>query len=85
MAYECPRCGGAVQRQVSNAAGLAGGLAGAMIAGAFGNFGCKQCGTIKKSEFPPEVRRRMTIGSISLVGTAVVLIIGVLVLLTYLR
>lgn len=84
MAYKCPRCGGDVQRGTSSAAGIAGGAVGALLYAAFGGFQCKTCGAVPKREFPEDVQRQMTLGSVGIVAGAVLLIvvvIGVLVLL----
>jgi hypothetical protein len=85
MAYQCPRCGGPVQRGASAAAGLAGGAVGALLYAAFGSFQCKSCGPIPRSEFPPEVQTKMTLGALALIGIAVVLLVVVIVLLILLR
>lgn len=85
MAYRCPRCGAAVQRGSNTMAGVAGGLVGAMIVAAFGSFKCKACGTIPRSEFAPDVRRKMMIGSVTLGVTALVLFLGVIILLVYMQ
>jgi hypothetical protein len=61
-----------------------GGAVGALLFAAFGGFQCKQCGSIPKREFPEDVQRQMTLGSVAMVGGAVLLIIiviGVLVAL----
>lgn len=85
MAYQCPRCGGVVQRGSSTAAGVAGGLVGALLVAAFGSFQCKQCGKIAPDEFSPEVRSKMRIGSITMVIVAVVLLVAVIALLVVLK
>lgn len=51
MAYNCPRCSKPVQRGRSTAAGVAGGLVGALIYSAVGSFECSTCGKIPMSEF----------------------------------
>jgi hypothetical protein len=79
MAYQCPRCGNQVSRNYSTTAQLAGGLVGALFAGAFGSFGCKQCGKIPRAEFPPDVRNKMMMGSLGMVAGAVVLFVMVIV------
>jgi hypothetical protein len=84
MAYKCPRCGGPVQRGSGTAAGVTGGAVGAMLYAAFGPLLCKDCGTVSRSEFPAEDRRRMLLGSIGLVLTVVVLLVALLVLLVLL-
>jgi hypothetical protein len=81
MAYVCPRCGGPVSRGGSSTAAAVGGAVGALIAGAFGAFTCKECGKIPRREFPPEARRRMTLGSLLMVGIALALLAGVIALL----
>jgi predicted RNA-binding Zn-ribbon protein involved in translation (DUF1610 family) len=85
MAYQCPRCGGAVQRGSSTAAGVAGGVVGMLLFAAFSSFQCPQCGPIPKSEFPPSVRAEMTAGSLAMLGVAALLFVGVLYLLTVLH
>jgi hypothetical protein len=85
MAYVCPRCGQPLQRGSSTTAGAVGGLVGALIYAAFGAFQCKGCGPIPRSEFPPEVRSRMTLGSLSLIGVAVALLAAVIYLLAILQ
>lgn len=85
MPYQCPRCNGPVQRGSSTAAGLAGGAVGGLIFAAVGPFKCKRCGTIAKREFPADVRRRMTRGSIIMVAVAVALLIAVVMLLAYVQ
>jgi hypothetical protein len=84
MAYKCPRCGAPVQRGNSAAAGVTGGAVGAMLYAAFGPPQCKGCGTVPRSEFPAEDRRRMLLGSIGLVLTVVVLLVALIVLLVML-
>jgi hypothetical protein len=84
MAYQCPRCGGPVERGASTAAGVAGGLVGAMIFAAFGAFRCKTCGPIPRPEFPPDVQQKMLFGSVALIVTAVVVLIAALALIAYL-
>lgn len=85
MAYACPRCGKPVRRGGSTAAGLAGGLVGALVYAAFGSFRCQTCGKIPMSEFPPEVRSKARLGSFALIGGAVLLIILVILLQAFLR
>jgi hypothetical protein len=48
---------------------------------AFGSFQCKQCGSIPRGEFAPEIRQKMTLGTLALVACAAVLIVGVVFLL----
>ncbi len=84
MAYECPRCGGPVQRGSSTAVGVVGGALGALLFAAFGSFQCKRCGTIPRGEFPPETRQSMLLGSLGLVVGAVLLLIAVVALLVWL-
>ena len=81
MAYDCPRCGGAVQRGTSTTAGFAGGAVGALLYSAFGSFQCKKCGRIAKREFAADVQRQMTLGSVTIVVVALVLLIGAIWLL----
>lgn len=79
--YSCPRCGGAVQRgATSNAAGVAGGVAGVLIAQAFGSFQCANCGPIPRRELSPAVRRRMARNSVVL-GVSGVLLFGIVIAL----
>ena len=80
MAYECPRCGGAAQRGSGNA-GSSFGLVGMLFAGAFGGFSCAKCGSIQKSEFPPETQSRVTANSFFMVIGAVVLAVACLALM----
>ena len=81
MAYKCPRCGDPVQRGHSSAAQMSAGLVGALIFAAFGSFQCKKCGKIAKNEFSPEDRNKILVGSVALVGGAILVLIGALVLL----
>ena len=85
MDYVCPRCGKPVKRGRSTAAGLAGGLAGALIFSAFGAFQCGTCGKIPMKEFPPEVQNKARMGSVALISVAVLLIVLVILLQVYLR
>jgi hypothetical protein len=85
MGYKCPRCGEGVQRGSNAAAGAAGGAVGALLAAAFGSFQCKKCGPIPKREFPDDVRRQMTMGSLIMVLIAVGLLVGLIVLLVLIR
>ena len=85
MAYQCPRCGGPVQRGTSSAAGVAGGAMGALLYSAFGSPRCKGCGPVARREFPPEVQRQMLLGSVGLLAIAVVLFVGVIALVVALR
>ena len=80
MPYKCPRCSGSVQRGSSNKAQIAAGLVGALFYAAFGAFECKRCGKIEKSEFPAEVRIRMTFMSVVLVGCAIGLVVALVIL-----
>ena len=81
MAYQCPRCGGPVQRGSSTSAAIAGGALGALLYAAFGSFQCKKCGPIPQSEFPPEVRAQMLRGSIALiVGGVALLVVAIVVI-----
>ena len=83
MAYKCPRCGEPVQRGASSAVGFAGGAVGALLYSAVGSFQCRKCGPIPRSEFPPEVRSRMALGSVVMVAIAVVLLAAVIALLIW--
>ncbi len=85
MAYKCPRCGETVQRGSSSAAGVAGGAVGALLYSAFGSLQCNQCGPIPRREFPPDVQRQMTLGSLTIVLVALVLLIAAIALLIYLQ
>jgi hypothetical protein len=85
VAYKCPRCDGPVRRGASTTAGIAGGAVGGLLYAAFGSFHCEKCGPVPRSEFPPEVRTRMALGSLAMVLIALVLLIGVIVLLVVLR
>lgn len=63
---------------VSRQFGLIGALVGLAIAG----FSCTACGEIPRSEFPSEVRSQMMLGSLAMVGGAIVvfvLLIAVLI------
>jgi len=71
MAHQCPRCGQPVQLGYSGTAQITAGLVGALFYAAFGAFQCKKCGKIPRSEFPPEVRNKMTMMSLVLVASAV--------------
>jgi hypothetical protein len=73
-----------VQRGTSTTAGIAGGAIGALLYSAFGSFQCKQCGPIPRSEFPSEVRRQMTMGSVGIVVGALALLIALLAILALL-
>lgn len=85
MAYSCPRCGRPVQRGRSKAAGFAGGIAGALIFAAFGSFQCQGCGKIPMNEFPAEVRTKARLGSLAMVGGALLLIVLVIMLQVFMR
>ena len=85
MAYECPRCGKAVQRGSSTTAGVAGGLVGALVFAAFASFQCESCGKIPMKEFPPEVRSKARLSSLAMVAGAIVLLILLISLLVYLK
>ena len=85
MAYNCPRCGNQVRRGSSTAAQIGGGLVGALIYAAFGAFNCNNCGKIAKSEFSPEDRSKMTMGSLGLFAGAILLLIVVIIILVALR
>jgi hypothetical protein len=60
-------------------------LVGALFYAAVGAFRCKDCGKIHRSEFPPEDRRKMLLGSVGLIGGAIALLVAVLWLLTLLE
>ncbi|MBN1675864.1 MAG: hypothetical protein JXR37_32775 [Kiritimatiellae bacterium] len=85
MSYACPRCGESVRRAGSKGAQMAGGLVGALLAAAFGAFECPKCGKISRSEFPPDVRRKMMKGSLGLVAGAVLVIVLVIVVIAALN
>jgi hypothetical protein len=59
MAYQCPRCGGNVQRGYSKKAQVAAGLVGALFYAAFGPLQCQHCGEIPRDEFPTTDRTKM--------------------------
>jgi hypothetical protein len=77
MAYACPRCGKPVKRGENKVAGFTGGLAGALLAAAFGSFQCAGCGKIPTKEFPAEVRSKARLGSLAMVIGALLLIVFV--------
>ncbi|CAN5577873.1 hypothetical protein BH09PLA1_BH09PLA1_14310 [soil metagenome] len=85
MPYLCPRCNDSVRRGTSKAAGFAGGAIGALIYSAFGAFQCKQCGSIRRSEFPATVRRKMIFGSVVIVALAFGIVVGLVALLNYVQ
>ncbi len=85
MAYRCPRCEGPVQRGSSTGALWAAGIVGALFYAAFGSFECKSCGKLRKSEFSPEDRNKMLMGSVGLIVGGVVLLAGVIWLLVALE
>jgi hypothetical protein len=64
MAYSCPRCGGTLQKDGQFSGGPFG-LVGLLCA--VGDFRCKNCGVIAKSEFQPEIGPRMTLISFIIV------------------
>jgi hypothetical protein len=74
-----------LQQTTNAAAGAAGGAVGALLASAFGSFHCIKCGPIARRDFPPDVRRRMMLGSLALVLGAVGLLVALIVLLIVLR
>ena len=84
MAYQCPRCGGPVQRGSSTTAAIAGGALGSLLYAAFGSFQCKKCGSIPQREFPPEVRSQMLRGSVALVVGGLVLVVALIVVIALL-
>jgi hypothetical protein len=83
MAYECPRCGGAVSRGSSTTAGMMGGLVGMLIFAAFASFQCERCGPIPTSEFPSSVRTEMVTGTLAMLAGAALLLVGVIYLIYY--
>jgi len=85
MAYQCPRCNGEVTRGSSSSAWALGGLVGVLLFSAFGSMRCERCGPIPRSEFPPEVRTEMLVGTLAYVAVAALLFIGVLYVLTLLH
>jgi len=85
MAYACPRCGKPVKRGGSAAAGALGGVAGVLLASAFGSFQCATCGKIATSEFPPEAQTKARLGSVVMVLIALGLIVGVVVVMAVMR
>ena len=52
---------------------MAAGLVGALFYAAFGDFQCKGCGKIAKSEFPPEARTKMLLGSLMMLVIAIII------------
>jgi len=76
MAYACPKCGGAVTRNDSSAAGSVGGLVGALLAIAFAGFHCAKCGPIARADFPDEVRGQLLRNSLLLVVGALVVLVA---------
>ncbi|MBN2191102.1 MAG: hypothetical protein JW728_07840 [Candidatus Aureabacteria bacterium] len=85
MAYKCPRCGKAVQRGYSGGAQATAGLVGALFYAAFGAFECKSCGKIARNEFPPEDRKKILLGSMLLVVSAIAVTIGLIALLVNMK
>jgi hypothetical protein len=71
-----------VQRGYSGKAQMAAGLVGAAFYAAFGAFNCKKCGRIPRSEFPPEVRTKMAMGTFLLIVVGVALLVGVVWLIS---
>ena len=63
---------------------MAAGLVGALFYAAFGSFQCSKCGKIARSEFPPEDRSKMAVGSILMVVGAIALFVLVIVILVML-
>jgi hypothetical protein len=61
-----------------------GGLVGMLIMTAFSGFHCPSCGKVPRRDFPPEVRSQMMLGSVALVGGAIVLLVAVIALLIWL-
>lgn len=85
MTYMCPRCGKAADRKAGNAWYFGGGVVGALLASAFAGMTCATCGDLSRSEFPPEVRKKLMIGSVCMIGGAVVLLIAVVALVIWIR
>jgi hypothetical protein len=85
MAYQCPRCGDVVRRGSSAGAGVAAGMVGMLLFAAFSSFQCVKCGPIPRSEFPPEARTEMLVGSVAMVAGAALLLVGVIYVLTMLN
>lgn len=84
MAYACPHCGKRVQRGRSRTASHAVGLLGALVYAAFASFQCETCGKVPMSEFPREVQNKARLGSVALIGGALLLlalVVGVFVFL----
>jgi hypothetical protein len=54
------------------------GLIGALVGMAMAGFSCTSCGEIPRSEFPSDVRSQMMLGSLAMVGGAIV-VLGLLV------
>jgi hypothetical protein len=74
-----------VKRGSSSSAAVAGGLVGALLFAAFGDFQCKDCGKIPKSEFPEDVRSQMTRGSVMMVVIAFIVLALVICALAFLK
>lgn len=82
MSYQCPRCQNPVQRNSSKGAQIAGGLIGALLVAAFGDFQCARCGKIPAQEFPTEVRVKMRQNSALMIFGAIALAIFVIWLIS---
>jgi hypothetical protein len=74
MPYQCPRCGGKVQRNTT--VSKHGGVFGALLGAAIGPMQCAGCGPILTREFPSAVRKRIVLGSIGLVLAGVAVLAG---------
>lgn len=85
MAYQCPTCGGPVERGSGRVAQQAAGLVGLLIYSAFAGFHCAKCGKVERSQFPPEVRSKMVRNSVLMVVGALVLLVAVGALLAILN
>ncbi len=85
MTYMCPRCGKAAERKSGNAWYFGGGIVGALLASAFAGMTCATCGDLSRSEFPPEVRKKLMFGTVSMIVGAIVLLIAVITVLIWLR
>jgi hypothetical protein len=82
MAYQCPRCNGVVG---ALAGGCCGGVFVVMLSYVIGSMQCERCGPIPKKEFPPEVRTEMLVGSLAIVSTGAMMLVGAVYLLSLWR
>jgi hypothetical protein len=57
------------------------GLVGILIRQAFAGFQCPSCGPIPRSEFTPEERSQMTMGSVGFIAAAVGVLVALVVVL----